>query len=205
MQSETLKIKFKEGFEKMMPDPAVRRILISALEIFSRKGLCAAKIKDLAAYAEFSQGFIYNYFKSKEEIFVRLSELAAEGALNSVQYCAELPGTAYEKIEALTEAFLSPDSIAMRHWKLIILQASAPEAIPEAAKLKCNEKMRETIEIMCGLISQGQKEGNIIDDDPLLLSISYFSFIQGLALSRIQNGDKIPFPNTEMILSFLRT
>lgn len=204
IQSKQLEQKFIEGFERMAPDPATRQILIHAIEVFSKKGFVGAKIKDIAASAGFSQGYVYTYFKSKEEIFTKIVELAAEGAGQSVQYASELEGTPLEKISWLTEAFLSPDSISMQHWRLILLQTVTSEAIPEEAKRVSREKMGKPFEHLIPMIMEGQQASEIVDGDPMLLAITYFSFIQGLGITRIQTTNQTPFPSTEMVLRFMK-
>lgn len=206
MSSNSKKLEkiFMEWFEESVPDKGKRQILLNAIEIFAKKGLVGTKIKDIASKAGFSQGFVYNYFKSKDELFTKIVDLAADGAGNSVKCAAELNGTPYEKIYWLTEAFLSPDSIAMQHWRLIMVQATTSEAIPEEAKRLSKEKMKKPFEYLIPIIMEGQKAGEIVMEDPLVLAITYFSFIQGLGITRMQNGKDIPFPTTKMVLRFLR-
>jgi len=202
--STALEKKFIEGFEQMVPDKRTRQILLNAVEVFAKKGLTGTKIRDIASKAGFSQGFIYNYFKSKDEIFVKIAELAAEGAGNSVKYAIELEGSPYQKIYWLTEAFLSPDSIAMQHWRLIMLQATTLESVPDEAVRITKEKMKKPFEYLIPIIVEGQKAGEIISEDPLVLAITYFSIIQGLGITRLQNSKDIPFPSIDLVLSFLR-
>jgi AcrR family transcriptional regulator len=204
VQSDELVKKFMEGFENSVPDKGTRQILLNAIEVFARKGLDGTKIKDIAAKAGFSQGFVYHYFKSKDDIFVKIVDLAAEGAGNSVKFASELNGTPYEKIYWLTEAFLSPDSVALQHWRLIMLQAATSEAIPEEAKKISKEKIMKPFENLIPIIAEGQNAGEIVKEDPMMLAITYFSIIQGLGITRIQNSKDIPFPSIDMILCFLR-
>ncbi|MBP1991080.1 TetR/AcrR family transcriptional regulator [Paenibacillus eucommiae] len=203
-ESKELEKRFNEGFEEMVPDQGARQIILHATEVFAKKGLVGTKIKDIAAKAGFSQGYIYNYFKSKDDIFTKIVELAAEGAGNSVKYAAELQGTPYERIYWLTEAFLSPESIAMQHWRLIMLQATTSEAIPEEAKRISKELARKPFEYFIPMLIEGQQAGEIVQGDPMMLAITYFSFIQGLGITRMQNGKHIPFPPVEIVLRFLR-
>jgi AcrR family transcriptional regulator len=203
IQSKQLQQKFIEGFEELVPDSANRQIIIYAMEVFSKKGFVGAKIKDIAASAGFSQGYVYTYFKSKEEIFTKIVELASEGAGRAVQYASDMSGSAYEKITWLTEAFLSPDSIAMQHWRLILLQTSTSEAIPEEATRIAKEKMKRPFELLIPIIIQGQRDREIVEEDPVLLALTYFSFIQGLGITRIQTTDELPFPSTKVILRFM--
>lgn len=203
-QSEKLMYKFEATFEEMVPDPKVRKILINAIEVFARKGLSATKIKDIAEKAGFSQGFVYNYFKSKDEIFTKIADLAADGAGDSVKYAMELEGSPYERMFWLTEAFLSPESIAMEHWRLIMLQSTTSDAIPEDAKKLSKDKMRKPFEYLVPVIIEGQKLQQFIEEDPLMLAITYFSMIQGLGITMLQNGSNIPFPSVDLILKFIK-
>lgn len=203
-QSKVLEKKFEEWFEAAVPDTKTRHILMTAIEVFARKGLAATKIKDIAEKANFSQGFVYNYFKSKDEIFTKIVELASKGAGDSVRYAAELEGTPYEKISWLTEAFLSPDSIAMQHWRLITIQSTTSDAVPEEAKQIAREYMKKPFEFLIPMIIEGQQRGELVEGDPLMLAITYFSFVQGLGITRVQTGKEIPFPSAEVILRFLK-
>ncbi|MFN2186440.1 MAG: TetR/AcrR family transcriptional regulator, partial [Anaerolineae bacterium] len=54
---------------EQMREERRRQILESALTVFSQKGFHAANVSDVAAHAGVSQGTIYWYFSSKEELF----------------------------------------------------------------------------------------------------------------------------------------
>jgi Transcriptional regulator len=203
-QSQQLKQKFSEQFEESIADSAVRHIILHAIEVFSKKGYVGAKIKDIAASAGFSQGYVYTYFKSKEEIFTKIVELASIGAGQAVQYAAEMPGSPFERITWLTEAFLSPDSIAMQHWRLILIQTTTPEGIPEEANRISKENRRKPFEHLIPLIVEGQQAGEIAEEDPLLLAITYFSFMQGLGIARLQTTGDMPFPSADRVLRFMK-
>jgi AcrR family transcriptional regulator len=77
------------------------QILDAALTVFSSKGFHASNVSDVAAQAGVSQGTIYWYFDSKEELFTAamLSVFADFGqeALASLEVCE----TASEKLRAL--------------------------------------------------------------------------------------------------------
>jgi hypothetical protein len=86
----------------------------------------------------------------------------------------------------------------------MMTQASSSEAVPEAAIKIAKEKAKLPFEHFIPMVVEGQKAGEIADDPPLVLAVAYFSIVQGLALTRIQNGNGIPFPTTEMVLRFMR-
>jgi AcrR family transcriptional regulator len=203
-QSDHLNQKIMAGLENMIPDKGTRQILFNALDVFAKKGLAGTKIKDIAQKAGFSQGFVYNYFKSKDEIFVKIADLAAEGAAAMVKNASELEGTPYQKIYWLTEALLAPDSVTLQHWRLIMLQASTSEAVPEEAKRISAEKMKTPFQYLIPMIEAGQAAGEILAENPLVLVITYFSIIQGLGITRMQGGKEMPFPSIDLVLKFLK-
>lgn len=204
-QGEELMKQLDDGVYELIPDKGTRQIALAALDVFARKGLMAAKISDIAKKAGFSQGFVYNYFKSKDDIFTKIVELATEGSGQTVKRAAAMDGTPYERIYWLTEALLSRDSIAMQHWRMILLQMATLEAVPPEAKRIYKEKSHLPFDHMIPLLVEGQRAGQIMPGDTLTMAIAYFSFVQGVAISMLQVSKSIPFPATETILSFLRT
>lgn len=204
-QGEQLMAMLDQGMEELLPEKGERKIIVSALEVFARKGLTATKISDIAGLAGFSQGFVYNYFKSKDDIFTRIVSLAADGAGETARKAAAMPGTPYERIYWMTEALLSPDSVAMKHWRLIMLQAGTSEAVPEDARRVAKEKIGKPFEHFIPLLMEGQQLSEIVPEDPLMLAITYYSMVQGLGITRMQGSKAMPFPTTAMVLSFLRT
>ncbi|WP_165867335.1 TetR/AcrR family transcriptional regulator [Paenibacillus pinisoli] len=204
IQSEQLQQFFQLSFEEGAKEHGVRQIMLHAVDVFSRKGFAGTKIKDIAESAGFSQGYVYNYFKSKDEIFTRIVEQAADGAGKAVEFASRLEGTPMERITWLTEAFLAPDSLAMQHWRLNLLQTAAADAIPEEAKRIAKAKMGEPFKHFVPMVIEGQRMGEIAEGDPLMLAIAYFSFIQGLGISRIQTTSELPFPDANVVLAFMR-
>ncbi|REK75641.1 TetR/AcrR family transcriptional regulator [Paenibacillus paeoniae] len=204
VQSEQLQQFFKQSFEETSREHGVRQIMLHAVDVFSRKGFAGTKIKDIAEHAGFSQGYVYNYFKSKDEIFTRIVEQAMDGAGKAVAFASQLEGTPMQRITWLTEAFLEPNSIAMQHWRLNLLQTAAVDAIPEEAKRIAREKMGEPFKHFVPMVIEGQRLGEIVEGDPLMLAITYFSFVQGLGISRIQTKGDLPFPDANIVLAFLR-
>jgi len=204
-QSMQLQQQFMASFEAGAGGPIRRNILLHAVDVFSRKGYAGTKIKDIAASAGFSQGYVYGYYKSKEELFAKIVELATDGAGKSVSWAARLPGTPLQRLTWLTEAYLSPNSLAARHWRLNLLQAAASEAIPEQAISIARQRRSEPFRHLIPLIVEGQQMGEIIGENPLMLAITYFSTLQGLGLARIQADGEVetPFPSADVVLRFL--
>jgi len=66
-----------EEANMQIKDERQQRILSSALKVFIRKGFAATKISDIAVEAGMSNGLMYHYFQSKEEIYAELVRRAA--------------------------------------------------------------------------------------------------------------------------------
>lgn len=52
----------------------IERIELAAIEVFALQGYGSAKISDIAKHAEISQGIVYTYFSSKQELFIHCVE-----------------------------------------------------------------------------------------------------------------------------------
>jgi len=193
-----------EGFERDVSDGSKRLVILTAMEQFGRKGVAATRISDIAQAGGFSQGFVYRYFKSKDEIFTHIVDLAARGAENTVKAAAALDAPPLNRIRALAEAMLDAGSLAMKHWRLILLQAAASEGIPEEAAVLSRAAAPKPIEALIPVIREGQRQGQISGADPLMLSITFFSIMQGLGITRVQAQGPLPMPPVDMILRFLR-
>ena len=61
------------------------QILDAAARVFSEKGFDRATIRDVAQAAGVAEGSIYNYFKNKQDLLVRLPRHFMEPALNTFQ------------------------------------------------------------------------------------------------------------------------
>jgi AcrR family transcriptional regulator len=191
-----------DAFARNEPDENRRRILLQALDVFAAKGLRDARIQDIAQYAGFSQGYVYRYFPTKEHIFARLLELAGQGAADTVGHVAGSPGPAWPRIHALAESMLNPTGIAMRHWRLNAVQLGSPQALDAFATMVYQIRAQPILNLI-PLLQQGQEEGTVVREDPLMLSVAFFSMLQGLGFTRMHLSADVPFPDTSMILKFL--
>lgn len=191
-------------FEEQIELPNVRKIVFSALEVFSRKSVEATKINDIAKQAGFSQGYIYNYFSSKEDLFSKIIELAAEGGAKSINHADSLPLTPFNKLCALGYAMSDLDTISVQHFKLILMLISSPDSVPVKAKEVYSSSARTTLEALIKIIVEGQKTGDIQQGNPITFAISFFSVVHGLLLMKLQAKDLSQFPTIESLLNFMK-
>lgn len=91
---------FKDAFEKIPPEKQ-KRIMDAAIAEFAAKGYIAANINIIAKKAGISIGSMYNYFDSKESLFLTIVD-HGYGVLESVISGVDLEqGDIFDKFEML--------------------------------------------------------------------------------------------------------
>lgn len=180
------------------------QILETSARVFARKGLTDTRIADIAAEAGMSQGLIYRYFASKDEVFAMLLEGNTSFMLGFCQEAQAQPFSGLEKLRWLTSQIL-PYIYEQPEGALVIMHALMNEGIPSSVREAVrvySDKLRAVVK---EFITQGQSEDQIIGGNPEQLTILYLSTLQGLAAtaSFLEEPDNA-FPDVNMILQFLR-
>jgi len=179
------------------------QILSNALKLFARNGLAATKISDIALAAEISQGLIYHYYKSKEEIFVELISFAFDRINQACLWLENQPLPPAEKIAfAIRELLrlLEEDENAAR-YHLLIAQATATEAIPVKAKEIIKQKNTLPYESIERIMAAGQNEGTIKQNNARELALVFWTSINGLAIYKAVHGKKFKAPNATILIN----
>jgi AcrR family transcriptional regulator len=189
---------------KLMLDTRNAQILEVAVELFARRGLSATRIQDIAELAGISQGLVYHYYKSKEDIFVALIHNAFQSMNNALENLERLTIPPKDKIrtavEALFQGFRDNKKAAWYH--ILIAHAGISEVIPvEAQKIMATES-KKPYDVMVRIIRCGQNEGTIGMGDAEQLALVFWTLIKGLALHIAVHGDTYTAPDPEIIMKF---
>jgi len=191
---------------ELMKDERKKQILSSALKLFSTKGLVATKIADIAKDAGFSQGLIYHYYKSKNEIFVELIDIAFSRMINATLELEKMELESLAKIrfayDELLKIYINDDDASRFH--LLIAMASTSEGIPEEAKNIIEQNFKKPYEVIAKIIEMGQKDGTIVLKSSVELSMLFWSTINGLAIYRAAHGSDFVKPDTEIFMSMFK-
>ena len=98
-------------------------VLQSAMSCFAQKGYAATSIDDIVKTAKMSKGAIYNYFKSKEEIFLTILDARMSDMENALDEMFAGVTTATEKVSRLIRNYIRlPNAPEARMWVLIQLE-----------------------------------------------------------------------------------
>lgn len=189
-----------------MRDESRRKILSSSLKLFATKGLGATKITDIVEESGISQGLLYHYFRSKEEVFVELIRHALQGMNAAARALEKLPLTPTEKIaRAITELLraMSENDDFARYF-LLVAQANFSEAIPEEARAIIKEESDEPHEVMARIMRSGQQDGSIKKHRAEDLALVFWVLMKGFALHKAARGAEFTLPDTRILIDFFK-
>ncbi len=191
----------KETNEQMR-EARIEEILKNSLRLFSMRGLSATKISDIAKATGMSQGLIYHYYKSKEEIYTGIVRDAFKRLNEAVNILKNMPLSPLDKIKKAAEGLLenlekSEDS-ARYHY--LIAQASVSDAIPDEAKKIIKKNRDYPYKVMEEIIREGQKQGLLKKHDPAQMSLVFWTTVKGLAMHKAVHGKKFKAPSPDILM-----
>lgn len=167
------------------------RILEAAERLFIEKGYHETSINDIAEAADFSRTSIYQYFSSKEEIYIHILEqytdLLTERASKVTARAASVP----EKIKI----FLGEMRQVMREkpnfFKLYFIQRHQvePRLSPEL-RTQLNAKRRMLENVFRDFYRRGVEAGEVRAIRPKDASNLFFAQITGMMLLHEYYGDE---------------
>jgi AcrR family transcriptional regulator len=164
-----------------MRSEAMARITRAALEVFAEYGYDGTTMNQITHVSGLSKGLVYHYFPSKEKVFFHLVDTALDISRNTWREAFDFPGTAWEKIERLSEnlvrtSFTEESSL----YSIIIMQALLQgKGIPGLLEYIFQHAHYGELP---PLIAEAQKSGEAAQGDPDLLASTYFALFQGYIL-----------------------
>ena len=181
-------------------DERQQRILSSALKVFIRKGFAATKISDIAVEAGMSNGLMYHYFQSKEEIYAELVRRAAMFSRRLLEQVQADSGEPIDQLRSLAVRIFRTveQQQAGGHYFVLILEAMTSGVYPAHA-IECEHGSGRPFEVLVGIIEEGQRRGQIVQADPAQLAVIFFSGIVGLSLLKV-SGTIRSMPDPEILM-----
>lgn len=182
-------------------DERREQIKAAAIQVFARKGINSAKMSMIAETAGISNGLLYHYYKSKDELFFSLVQeamLETEAAMRSLQ---EMPGTPIEKFRALTADIIDKSGA---QYFLLIHQARTADGVPEKVKHLLEQYSMDTfIDRLQPLYEEGQQLGELAAGDPRELIACFLSVLSGIMVIYSNGNEDYRIPNVEMLMRLI--
>ncbi|MBP5624044.1 MAG: TetR/AcrR family transcriptional regulator [Lachnospiraceae bacterium] len=175
--------KTEEQYKKMREDMRSKILEKSSL-YFAKNGFGDTKIGDLAKYIGIGQGTMYMYFKSKEELFDEIRKCAENSEeIQGLMVLSKMPLPAEKKIEKISSEVVKrlavDDRYAVKITILTQLMLEQEKGLYSNNLYKAMEK----------IIKQGQKEGTVVEGDPLYLADLYWGTVYLYALKKLFVAD----------------
>ncbi|MBT2639301.1 MULTISPECIES: TetR/AcrR family transcriptional regulator [unclassified Bacillus (in: firmicutes)] len=163
-----------------------QEILQSAHVCFAEKGFEASTVDEIVARSGLSKGAIYNYFKSKDEIYLALMEGQTNNSGSKFAKAIAERETSLEKLNYLIEAYLDNDpneeknrGHAIVHYEFRLYSTRNPKL-----KEMLTERYRNFfVSLLTGIIKDGQTAGEFKKNlDPATYADIFWAMVNGVTL-----------------------
>jgi len=160
-----------------------------ALQLFAERGYLATSVSQIAKTAEISKGLMYNYFKSKEELLLKILELGMEEMFEVFDPNYEGDLTKEEIRLFINETFRMLKE-NMHYWKLYFSLFTQP-SVYEIVK----KHMGDIHTLMAKLLeSYFAKIGS---KDPFVDAIIFGALLDGVSFQYILEPDSFPIDRVQ--------
>lgn len=165
-----------------------KEILDSALACFAKKGFQVATVDDIVEHSGISKGAIYNYFKSKDEIYLELMKASTDNSFEHIKENLAALESPLEKINYLFDLYLSNESDEETLGKLIVhdefkLHASRHQVLLEKLMKRRHEYF---LKILTDILKEGQELGEFKRGlEPDLYADIFWSMVGGTTIQTI--------------------
>ena len=155
----------------------MEQILEAAIKVFASKGFHNAKIEEIAIEARIGKGTIYEYFRSKQDLFQEMVKYIHKLYLEKVTADLEKKHTFKEKVQYLLETHLG---FILGHKEMAQVLLADPPPLDDDFKKWFLDLEKKQTQFLQSNVIDGIKREELRDLDPYLVAriiagaISYF-------------------------------
>jgi AcrR family transcriptional regulator len=192
-----------EEQNKKMREARRDLILSTAVKLFAVRGPAATRISDIAKAVGMSQGLMYHYFKSKEEIFIEIIRMAFKKLNSAARELEQLQISPREKLEIMVDEVVRTvgESDDFVWFSALISTVSISDAIPEAAKDIIRKERDVSYRVVARIAADGQAEGTVRPENASDLAVAFWAAIKGLAMHKAALGSDFRAPSPKVLSS----
>lgn len=142
-------------------------IIEAASKVFARKGYAATLMAEVAVEAGVGKGTIYEYFKSKDDLFFDVFQWFFAQSNEAIKVdIATLKGTASERLTAMNDSIMKVWAAEMDSFALVMefWSASAATTFRQRFKKAFKTAYVQFIAIVSALIQDGMSSGEFRPD-----------------------------------------
>ena len=157
------------------------RILKAAIKVFAKNGFYATRVSEIAKAAGVADGTIYLYFKNKDDVLITIFQDGIQQLLVILREVASSGQPFDERITRIIELQLGllEEQRDLAEVITVNLRQSSSLLKQYAAPL-----FMEYIDVIAGLVREGQKEGAFRKDiNPRVVARSLFGALDAILLT----------------------
>jgi AcrR family transcriptional regulator len=166
-------------------------LLASALECFAKKGYEATTVDDIVKNAGVSKGMLYNYFPSKEAIFLELLQERTDAYFSNIRELFHAKDTASDKLRALLNYYRElPMNDARREWITIYLEFWLSSSRNDEQQRLMEARYERYVAFLAEILEEGKNSGEFREDvDSRVVAAMVWALFDGIGLHFSQIRD----------------
>jgi TetR/AcrR family fatty acid metabolism transcriptional regulator len=159
------------------------QILDAALEVFSRNGVFATRIADIAREAGIAYGLVYHYFKNKEEVLNTIFEEQWAGVTESLERAEKEGADSGERLRGVADLFLSAYARRPQVVELLLLEFTRMSKFLEPGQI---DAIGRAFGVVTRILERGQADGELRADlPPGLLMLVFMGGLQHIMQTQV--------------------
>lgn len=192
----------KAQFEEMR-QATNDKIQEAASYLFAQKGVSGTNVQEIADRAGISIGLLYKHYKTKEELFNELVNMAKTGLAETIKRVLS-DDNPKDILTEITNEIINDYKKGDEFTDyMIFLTQALISGFKSNALEDLIEEDKRLVSAISNLIKRGQKEGVFRGGNPRELSFTYMSTMQGLGIFRNVMKSDFTIPSANILLSFL--
>ncbi|MGE7689900.1 TetR/AcrR family transcriptional regulator [Lysinibacillus sp. NPDC097214] len=160
-------------------------ILNAAIKLYSDTGFAETKVADIAKEAGVSFGTVFTYFDSKEALYESaILEPLKEITPYFIELGEHFKGEPLEVVKEMIDCHIQLFSMRSEYLRLIQQVLARPDRFPKLFK-ELDDFVKVFKDSIYPVIEEGQRLGYFYEESPSLIAESYFSILNGMRLTFI--------------------
>ena len=153
------------------PHDTAQRLLEAGRKLFARWGFEGTSVRALTAEAGTNLGAITYHFGTKEALFQAVLEGVFKPVRERLKLLGEMPIPAPERMELFVRGMFqhlkdNPDMPRFMFQEIVLGDHPSPQTL---------ETARTVTGTLSRIMADGQREGTLVDGDPVLMALSVLS------------------------------
>ncbi len=181
-----------------------QQMLEAAERVFVRDGYRGATIERTAQEADFAVGTLYNFFKSKEELFGEVITKLASEVLALLEEKVFNEADPLAALEALIDVRLT-FPLKHRGFARVFFEAAPGAAVDLSSSLPdgCRELYDRYVRSVVGILESGMRSGVFRAEDPLYVTLCLEGVFRNLGVYWIKETTEVQAEAVEKVKRIL--